>query len=76
MNDNFGSTVEAIKSLGDEKLTRDDVCSRLIEVANTSKNKRHVVALTGREMITCDFCDKCGHEAGRCCKNQTNLTTD
>jgi gag-polypeptide of LTR copia-type len=30
MNGNFESTVEAIKTLGDEKLTWDDVCSRLI----------------------------------------------
>jgi gag-polypeptide of LTR copia-type len=33
MNGSFESTVEAMKTLGDEKLTWDDVCSRLIEVA-------------------------------------------
>jgi gag-polypeptide of LTR copia-type len=38
MNGSFESTVEAIKTLGDEKLTWDDVCSRLIEVAKTSQN--------------------------------------
>jgi hypothetical protein len=68
----FESTVEAIKTLGDEKLTWDDVCSRLIEVAKTSQNKRREVALTGREIITCDFCDKRGHEAGQCWKNPDN----
>jgi hypothetical protein len=68
----FESTVEAIKTLGDEKLTWDYVCSRLIEVAKTSQNKRRHVALTGREIITCDFCDKRGHEAGRCWKNLDN----
>jgi gag-polypeptide of LTR copia-type len=36
MNGNFESTVDAIMTLGDEKLTWDDVCSRLIEVAKTS----------------------------------------
>jgi gag-polypeptide of LTR copia-type len=66
MNGSFESTVEAIKTLGDEKLTWDDVCSILIEVTKTSQNKRREVALTGREIITCDFCDKRGHEAGRC----------
>jgi hypothetical protein len=45
------------------------VCSRLIEVAKTSENKRRDIALTGRKIITCDFCDKRGHEAGRCWKN-------
>jgi gag-polypeptide of LTR copia-type len=72
MNGHFESTVEAIKTLGDEKLTWDDVCSRLIEIAKTSQNKRRDVALTGREMITCNFCDKRGHEAGRCWKNPDN----
>jgi hypothetical protein len=48
------------------------VCSRLIEVAKTSQNKRRDVALTGREIITCDFCDKRGHDAGRCWKNPDN----
>jgi hypothetical protein len=72
MNGNFKSTVEAIKTLGDEKLTWDDVCSRLIEVAKTSQNKRRDVALTRREIFTCDFCDKRGHEAGRCWKNPDN----
>jgi hypothetical protein len=38
----------------------------------TSQNKRRDVALTGREIITCDFCDKRGHEAGRCWKNLDN----
>jgi GAG-pre-integrase domain len=69
----FESTVEAIKTLGHEKLTWDDVCSRLIEVAKTSQNKLRDVALTGREIIIFDFCDKRGHEAGRCWKNQDNL---
>jgi gag-polypeptide of LTR copia-type len=66
MNGHLESAVEAIKTLGDEKLTWDDVCSRLIEISKMSQNKRRDVALTGREMITCDFCDKRGHEAGRC----------
>jgi hypothetical protein len=39
---------------------------------NTSQNKRRDIALTGRQMITCDFCDKRGHEAGRCWKNPDN----
>jgi hypothetical protein len=71
MNGHFESTVEAIKTLGEEKLTWDDVGrrSRLIEIATTSQNKRRYVALTGREKITCEFCDKRGHEAGRCWKN-------
>jgi gag-polypeptide of LTR copia-type len=72
MNGNFKSTVEAIKKLGDEKLTWDDVRSRLIEVAKTSQNKRRGVALTGREIFTCEFCDKHGHETGRCWKNPDN----
>jgi hypothetical protein len=35
MNGNFESTVETIKTLGDEKLTWDDVFSRLIKAAKT-----------------------------------------
>jgi hypothetical protein len=38
---------------------------------NISEQRRNV-ALTGREIITCDFCDKRGHEAGRCWKNPNN----
>jgi GAG-pre-integrase domain/gag-polypeptide of LTR copia-type len=72
INGNFESTVEAIKTLGDEKLTWDNVCSRLIEVAKTHQNKRRDVALTGREVVTCDFCDKRGHDASRCWKNPDN----
>jgi predicted Zn-ribbon and HTH transcriptional regulator len=72
MNGHFESTVEAIKTLGDEKLTWDKVCSRLIEVAKTSQNKRRDVALTGREVMTCDFCDKREHDASRCWKNPDN----
>jgi gag-polypeptide of LTR copia-type len=72
MNGSFEFTVEAIKTLGDEKLAWDDVCSRLIEAAKTSQNKRRDIALTGREIIACDFCDKRGHEAGRCWKNPDN----
>jgi gag-polypeptide of LTR copia-type len=69
MNGNFESTAEAINTLGDENLTWDNVCSRLIEVAKTSQNKSRDVALTGREVMTCDFCDKRGHDASRCWKN-------
>jgi gag-polypeptide of LTR copia-type len=69
MNGHFESTVEAIKTLGDERFTWDDVYSRVIEVAKTSQNKRRNVALAGQEMITCDFCGKRGHEASRCWKN-------
>jgi gag-polypeptide of LTR copia-type len=72
MNFHFESTVEAIKTLGDEKLTWDEVCSRLIKVSKTSQNKHRDVALTGREMITCDFCNKRAHEACRCWKNPGN----
>jgi gag-polypeptide of LTR copia-type len=73
MNGTFEFTVEEMMTLGDEKLTWDDVCSRLIEVSKTSQNKRRDVALTGREMITCEFCDKREHEAGRRWKNPDNL---
>jgi gag-polypeptide of LTR copia-type len=47
MNGNFESTIKAIKTLGDEKVTWDDGCSRLIEVAKTFQNKRRDIALTG-----------------------------
>jgi hypothetical protein len=40
------SNVEAIKTLGDEMLTWEDVCSRLIEISKISQNKRRDVALT------------------------------
>jgi hypothetical protein len=46
MNGHFESTVAAIKTLDDEKLTWDDVCSRLIGVAKTSQVERSDVALT------------------------------
>jgi gag-polypeptide of LTR copia-type len=72
MNGHFKSTVDDVKTLGDEKLTWDDLCSKLIEIAKQSQNKRRDVTLTGREVITCYFCDKRGHEAGRCWKNPDN----
>jgi hypothetical protein len=72
MNGHVESTVEAIKTLGDEKLTWDNVCSRLIEVAKTSHNKRRDVALPRRQVMTCDFCDKRRHDASRCWKNPDN----
>jgi gag-polypeptide of LTR copia-type len=72
MNGHFESIIEAIKTLGDEKLTWDNVCSRLIEVAKTSQNKRRDVTLTGREVMTCEVCDKRGHDASRCRKNPDN----
>jgi hypothetical protein len=73
MNGKFESTVEAIRTLGDEKLTWDDVCSRFIEVAKPSQNKCRDVALTERKIITCDFCDKRGDDDGRRWKNPDNL---
>jgi gag-polypeptide of LTR copia-type len=72
MSGNFESTVEAIETLGDKKLTWHNVCSRLIEVGKTFQNKRRSIVLTGREMITCELCVKRVHEVGRCWKNPDN----
>jgi hypothetical protein len=73
MNGQFEFTLEALKPLGNEKLTWEVVCLRLIELSKTSQStRRDAVALAGRETITFDFCGKRGHYDNQFCQNPDN----
>jgi hypothetical protein len=45
---------------------------RVETLTSVNKNKRRDVALTGREVMTCDFCDKRRHDTSQCWKNPDN----
>ena len=78
MNGKFEAIIAAIRTMGDEKLTWDDVTARLLEEANSSTPRHvsgHQSALTtfaGPSRETCSQCSRSGHTADSCWWNPNN----
>jgi hypothetical protein len=78
MNGKFEAIIAAIRTMGDENLTWDDVTARMLEEANNSTPSQpsgHHSALTtfaGPSRESCSQCSRTGHTADRCWWNPNN----
>jgi gag-polypeptide of LTR copia-type len=65
MRGQFEVTVAALRTMGDDKLSCDDVTSRLIEEASSavSWTRRDTALATVQARVVCDFCGRPGHDA-------------
>ena len=78
MNGKFEAIIAAIRTMGDDKLTWDDVTARLLEEANNSTPRQssgHQSALTtfaGPSRESCSQCSRSGHTADQCWWNPNN----
>jgi gag-polypeptide of LTR copia-type len=71
MHGKFEATVAALRTMGNDKLTWNDVTARMIEEASSSSNSRgsrdHSAMLTKTKMTSqCVGCNKNGHTFERC----------
>jgi hypothetical protein len=78
MNGKFETIIAALRTMGDEKLTWDDVTARLLEEACSSTPRHvsgHQSALTtfaGTTRETCSQCSRSGHTSDTCWCNPNN----
>jgi hypothetical protein len=79
MDGKFEGTITALRTLGDDKLTWDDVTARLIEEFNTSVkgqssggNATALVTSASKKAAVCTRCGKTGHEVASCWWNPDN----
>ena len=64
MRGQFEATVAALRTMGDDELSWDDVTSRLIEEASSavSRTRRDTALATVQARVVCNFCGRPGHE--------------
>ena len=81
MNGKYEATIAALRTLGDEKLTWEDVTTRLIEEYNTNTHKGSastgnnataLATLKSSPTLICSQCGKPGHESANCWWNPNN----
>ena len=74
MRGQFEATVAALRTMGDDELSWDDVTSRLIEEASStvSRTRRDTALATVQARVVCNFCGRPGHEEDRCWTNPAN----
>jgi hypothetical protein len=82
MNGKYEANVAALRTLGDEKLTWEDVTTRLIEEYNTNaykggtsasnNNSTALATLKSSSTTVCSQCDRPGHEKVNCWGNPDN----
>jgi gag-polypeptide of LTR copia-type len=82
MNGKYEATIAALRTLGDEKLTWEDVTTRLIEEYNTNAykggtstsnyNATALATLKSSSTTVCSQCDRPGHEKVNCWWNPDN----
>ena len=74
MRGQFEATVAALRTMGDDELSWDDVTSRFIEEASSvgARTRRDTAFLTMQNRVVCDFCGRSGHQDDRCWTNPSN----
>jgi hypothetical protein len=82
MNGKYEATIAALRTLGDEQLTWEDVTTRLIEEYNTNaykggtstsyNNATTLATLKSSSTTVCSQCDRPGHEKVNCRWNPDN----
>jgi hypothetical protein len=74
MRGQFEATVAALRTMGDDDISWDDVTSRLIEESSSavSRPRRDTAFATVQARVVWDFCGRPGHEEDRCWTNPAN----